>query len=233
MARSKGWYWTHGSAAVIFALLIGTLIAVEFQRSELQNKNSNLSNELESAKVKIKNAEVKINSLESKVGAYADTVNNQRHELDSLGLVVLKQNDSIIELNSALEECQKNKKKKTTSTRGVQTAAVRQQPSPSNVVRVADTCDNMRASVRLNSSTNEGIIVLNTDNSGASVVLDASSSNSGIVVISNGKVINVNNGNGQNGRNVSVNGNDTVTSRAQNDSIICTVRWVETTARIR
>lgn len=222
MARSKGWYWIHGSAAVILALSIGTLIAVECQRSGLQNKNSKLSKELE-------NANVKINSLKSNVGAYADTVYDQRCELYRLQSVVYNQNDSIGKLNSALEECQKNKKKKTTSKRGVQTAAVRQQPSPSNVVRVVDTCANNCSSVRLNSSTNEGIIVLNTDNSGASVVLEGSSSNSGIVVISSGKVINVNNG--QDGRNVSVN--DTVTPRPQNDSIICTVRWVETTARIR
>lgn len=222
MARSKGWYWTHGSAAAIFALLIGTLIAVECQRSGLQNKNSNLSKELN-------NANVKINSLKSNVGAYADTVYDQRCELYRLQSVVYNQNDSIGKLNSALEECQKNKKKKTTSKRGGQTAAVRQQPSPSNVVRVADTCDNMRASVRLNSSTNTGNIVMNTDSSGASVVLTASSSNSGNIVIGNGNVINVING--QDGRNVSVN--DTVTPRAQNDSIICTVRWVETTARIR
>lgn len=222
MARSKGWYWIHGSAAAIFALLIGTLIAVECQRSGLQNKNSKLSKELE-------NANVKINSLKSNVGAYADTVYDQRCELYRLQSVVYNQNDSIGKLNSALEECQKSKKKKTTSKRGVQTAAVRQQPSPSNVVRVADTCDNMRASVRLNSSTNTGVIVMNTDSSGASVVLTASSSNSGAIVFGNNNVINVNNG--QDGRNVSVN--DTVTPRAQNDSIICTVRWVETTARIR
>lgn len=222
MARSKGWYWIHGSAAAILVLLIGTLIAVECQKSGLKNKNSNLSKELG-------NANVKIDSLESKVGAYADTVDEQRREHYRLGLVVLKQNDSIIELNSALEECQKNKKQKTTSTRGVQTAAVRKQPSPSNVVRVADTCGNMRANVRLNSSTNTGNIVINTDNLGASVVLSASSSNSGNIVIGNGTVINVNNG--QDVRNVSVN--DTVTPRPQNDSIICTVRWVETTARIR
>lgn len=231
MARSKRWYWVHGSAAAISALLIGALIVVEFQRSGLKDTNSNLSNELESAKVKIKNAEVKINSLESKVGAYADTVNNQRRELDSLGLLVYEKNDSIIELNSALEECQKKKKKKTTSTKGVQTAVVRQERGPSNVVRVVDTCGNRGSSVRLNSSTNTGNVVINTDSPGASVVLEGASSNSGNVVIGNGNVINVING--QNGRNVSVNGNDTVTPRAQNDSIICTVRWVQTTARIR
>lgn len=229
MARSRRWYWIHGSAAAVSALLIGALIVVEFQRSELKDTNSNLSNELESAKAKIKNAEVKINSLESKVGAYADTVNNQRRELDSLGLLVYEKNDSIIELNSALEECQKKKKKKTTSTKGVQTAVVRQQQGPSTVVRVVDTCGNMRADVRLNSSTNDGNIVVNTDNSCASVILEGSSSNSGNILIGNGNVINVING--QNGRNVSVN--DTVTQRAQNDSIICTVRWVQTTARVR
>lgn len=222
MAISKKWLWGHVSAAAIFALLVATLVAVECQRSGLKNEKTRLSNELESANAKI-------DSLGLMVRDYADTICDKKLKLCSLQSVVRERNDSIDELNRALAECQKNKKKKTTSTRGVQIAAGRQQQSTSNVAPVVDTCGNMRSSVRLNSSTNEGIIVLNTDNSGASVVLEGSSSNSGIVVISSGKVINVNNG--QDGRNVSVN--DTVTPRPQNDSIICTVRWVETTARIR
>lgn len=222
MAISKKWLWGHVSAAAIFALLVATLVAVECQRSGLKNEKTRLSNELESANAKI-------DSLGLMVRDYADTICDKKLKLCSLQSVVRERNDSISKLNSALEECQKNKKKKTTSARGVQTAAVRKQPSPSNVVRVADTCGNMRANVRLNSSSNTGNIVINTDNSGASVVLSESSSNSGNIVIGNGNVINVNNY--QNGRNVSVN--DTVTPRPQNDSIICTVRWVETTARIR
>ncbi len=221
MAMSKKWYWIHGSATVVLALLIGLVFVEEMQKSNLENKNSDLSSGLSAANVKV-------NSLNSDVRAYADTLKNQRNKFDSLQRVVNAKNDSIIDLKTALEECHKPKKKKVTGTRNVQTTSVRTQQQSSNVTRIVDTCDKVRPNVRLNSSTNTGNIVINSASSGASVVLESSSSNSGNIVIGNNNTVNVYNA--QQGGNVSVN--DTV-ARHSNDSIVCTVKWVQTTARVR
>ena len=224
-------------ASVMLVLLLATTIGGAVMTKKAKKETNRVSKEKEDVAKALNVARDSLNTAKGDLVDLQTVCFALKSNVDSLGNVVTARADSIAGLERDLQSC-RNSGVQRSSSAGRVSAQSRQRNSNSNTVVISDTCCNNGVNVRLNSSTNSGDIIVNARTGSTSVVLENNSSNSGTIVVGNNNVVNVYNGalgpNDTLVRSANVSARDTgANARRSNDSIVCTVRWVQTMARVR
>lgn len=215
-------------ASVMLVLLLATTIGGAVMAKKAKKETDRVAKEKEDVANALNVARDSLNTATGDLVDLQTVCFALKSNVDSLDNVVTARADSIAGLKRDLQSC-RNSRVQRSSSAGRVSAQSRQRNSNSNSVVISDTCRNNGVNVRLNSSTNSGDIIVNAGTGSRSVVLENNSSNSGTIVVGNNNVVNVYNG--------ALGPNDTLVrsanARRSNDSIVCTVRWVQTMARVR